>query len=355
MNRIDAPVDIKLRDFRPRPMLKVAEHHPQRFPVPTIDAHNHLGRWLTPSWSVPDVGALIAMMDRLNIGKIVNLDGSWGEELDASLARYDRAHPGRFATFCRLDWSEAGTAGWARRLANSVRESASRGAKGLKLWKDIGLRNRDENGALIFLDDPRLAPIWEEVAAARLPVLVHIADPAAFFEPLDAHNERIEELIENPDWHFYGPEFPGLERLLASLEICVAANPGITFIGAHVGCYAEDLGWVGRMLTTYPNFNIDISARIAELGRQPRAARRLMLEHADRVVFGTDVFPPQESDYLRYLRFLSTEDEHFPYSDDDPPGTGRWMISGVHLPEDVLTKLLTTNAARILAPTAERS
>ena len=96
MNRIDAPVDIKLRDFRPRPMLKVAEHHPQRFPVPTIDAHNHLGRWLTPSWSVPDVGALIAMMDRLNIGKIVNLDGSWGEELDAGLARYDRAHPGAF-------------------------------------------------------------------------------------------------------------------------------------------------------------------------------------------------------------------------------------------------------------------
>src|SRR5262249_2173626 len=154
--------------------------------------------------------------------------------------------------------------------------------------------------------------------------------------PLDATNERIEELLAHPDWHFYGPEFPSLQRLLDSLEGCVAANPRIPFIGAHVRCYAEDLAWVDRMITSYPNFNIDTSARIAEVGRQPRAARKLFLKHPQRVLFGTDVFPARTTDYRRYLRFLSTDDEHFPYSDRNPPGTGRWMISAIDLPGDVL-------------------
>ena len=344
--------NIALKDYRPVPMVRLEAHHPMRFPVPTVDIHNHLGRWLTPSWSVPDVGELLAMMDRLNIATIVNLDGSWGEELSAGIERYDRAHPGRFATFCRLDWTEAQTEGWGERLAATVRDSLKRGARGLKLWKDIGLTNRDENGELFFLDDKRLTPVFDVVAEAGVPVLVHIADPIAFFRPLDASNERLEELIENPDWHFYGPQFPSFERLMDSLEATVAANPDVTFIGAHVGCIAEDLAWVDRVLTAYPNFNIDISARIAELGRQPRATRRLMLKHPKRVLFGTDVFPPQESDYLRYLRFLSTDDEHFPYSEDNPPGVGRWAISGLHLPYDVLTDVLAGNAARILPMTA---
>jgi predicted TIM-barrel fold metal-dependent hydrolase len=345
--------DLLLREFRPEPMLRVAEHHPERFPVPAVDVHNHLGRWHSKSWSIPDVDKFLALLDDCHVWAVVNLDGGWSEELEANLDRYDRAHPGRFATFCRLDWSEARRAGWGERLAASVRDSAARGAAGVKLWKDVGLRLKDERGDLFFLDDPRLTPVWEAIADTRLPVLVHTADPAAFFRPLDATNERFEELIAHPDWHFYGPEFPSLTRLLDSLEHCVAANPKVTFIGAHVGCYAEDLGWVDRMLASYPNFNIDIAARIAELGRQPRATRRLILKHPDRVLFGTDVFPPKADDYWRYLRFLGTDDEYFPYSGSNPPGTGRWTISGIHLPDDVLGQVAGGNARRLLPSITE--
>jgi len=345
----DQPIgDILLKDFRPEPTVKLPEHHPERFPGPAIDAHNHLGRWFTETWSVPDVGALLDLMDACNIHGIVNLDGMWRDELEANLDRYDRAHPGRFATFCQLDWTEAKQAGWGERLAASIRDSVSRGARGLKLWKDVGLTRRDENDKLFLLDDPRLEPVWAAVAEARIPVLVHSADPAAFFRPLDETNERLEELIRHPDWHFYGPQFPTMMELLDALERVVANNPTIPFIAAHVGCYAEDLGWVDRVLTAYPNFNVDISARIAELGRQPRAARRLVLKHPDRVVLGTDVFPPTASAYRRYLRFLSTDDENFPYSDSNPPGTGRWRISAIDLPADVLTKVMRTNAERIV-------
>lgn len=341
-------VDLLLRDFRPVQMVKLPEHHPERFPTPAYDAHNHLGRWHTSNWVIPDVPAFIATMDEVNVAGVVNLDGAWGDELETNLDRYDRAYPGRFATFARLDWTETKSAGWGERLALSLRDSARRGASGLKLWKDIGLRLKDEHGELFFLDDPRLAPVWAAVAEAKIPILVHIADPAAFFRPLDATNERYEELVRHPDWHFYGPEFPSLQRLLDSLENCVAANPGVPFIGAHVGCYAEDLGWVDRMLTSYPNFNIDISARIAELGRQPRATRRLFLKHPTRVLLGTDIFGAKATDYQRYLRFLSTDDECFPYSESNPPGTGRWTISAIDLPDDVLATVTSHNARRLI-------
>jgi len=340
--------EIKLKDFRPEPMVKLAEHHPQRFPSPAIDAHNHLGRWLTQSWSVADVGALLAMMDEVNVRGIVNLDGRWGEELENNLNRYDRAHPGKFATFCQLDWNEAKTAGWGERLAASIRDSVKRGAKGLKLWKDVGLTRKDENDKLFFFDDPRLRPMWEAVAEAHIPVLWHTADPAAFFQPLDATNERLEALVNHPDWHFYGPQFPSLQELLDRFERVIAATPPIPFIGAHVGCYAEDLGWVDRMMTSYTNFHADISARVAELGRQPRATRRLVLKHPDQVVFGTDVFPPKATDYRLYLRFLATDDEYFSYSSRNPPGSGRWRISGIDLPDDVLTRVTRTNAERLV-------
>lgn len=341
-------LDLPLRQFRPEPMVKLAAHFPERFPVPAIDVHNHLGRWHRGQWTVSDVGALLATMDECNVRASVNLDGNWDDELEANLDRYDRPYPGRFATFCRLDWSQAGEAGWGERLAKSLRDSARRGAKGLKLWKDIGLRCRDEHNELFFLDDPRLAPVWAAVAEVGIPVLVHTADPAAFFQPLNEKNERLEELSAHPDWHFYGPGFPSLQRLLDALERCVAENPRINFIGAHVGCYAEDLFWVDRLLTTYPNFNVDIGARIAELGRQPRAARRLTLKHPERVLFGTDSFPPSADVYRRYLRFLATDDEYFPYSKENPPGTGRWMISALDLPEDVLEKVVRDNARRLV-------
>ena len=123
---------------------------------------------------------------------------------------------------------------------------------------------------------------------------------------------------------------------MAALEAIVAAHPATTFIGVHAGCCAEDLAWVSQMLEQYPNFNIDIAARIAELGRQPRATRALIMNHPGRVLFGTDEIPPKRSTYEIYFRFLETADECFPYSPDNPPGSGRWPISGLDLPADVL-------------------
>jgi predicted TIM-barrel fold metal-dependent hydrolase len=181
-----------------------------------------------------------------------------------------------------------------------------------------------------------------------LPVLIHTADPVAFFDPVDRRNERIEELGVHPEWSFAGPGFPSFERLMTALEALVAAHPGTTFIAAHVGCHAEDLAHVDRLLRAYPHLMIDFSARIAELGRQPRAAAALFRAHASRILFGTDRYPPDRGTYRRYYRFLETADEHFAYGPGAVPSQGRWAISALDLSEDVLRAIYRDTPRRVL-------
>jgi predicted TIM-barrel fold metal-dependent hydrolase len=342
--------DLPLRAYRPEASVRLPRHLVPRARFPAVDAHNHLGRWLTRDggWAARDVDSLLADMESCNIQAIVNLDGRWGDELEDNLDRYDRAHPGRFATFCHLDRTALSAAGWPDRIARDLRASAAAGAKGLKVWKDLGLGLRDERGEPLLPDDERLAGVWETAAELSMPIVIHVADPVAFFEPVDERNERLEELLVHPEWSFADPRFPRFERLIEALEAVVAAHPATTFIGAHVGCFAEDLAWVDRMLTTYPNFHVDIAARIAELGRQPRAARRLLMEHPGRVLFGIDLFPPDPADYAIHFRFLETEDEYFDYATDDVPPEGRWTISGLALPDAVLRKVYADNARRLI-------
>lgn len=346
--RLDA---LPLSQYRPQSMLRNVQSRVISAPIPAIDAHAHLGRWLTDGeWAVDDVEGLVQIMDSANVASVVNFDGRWGAELEANLERYDRRYPGRFLTFCHVDWTvlrnpklNEGT------LVQGLERSARAGARGLKVWKDLGLGVRDTHDKLVLPDDPRLDALWDAAGQLRIPVAIHTADPVAFFEPVDNRNERLEELIAHPEWSFASPRLPSFHRLMEALEAVVASHPATTFIGLHVGCYAEDLAWVTRMLTSYGNFYIDIAARIAELGRQPRATRALVLRHPDRILFGTDEIPPNQEMYEIYFRFLETADESFNYSTIDPPPTGRWTISGIDLPADILENVYSRNARRVLA------
>lgn len=341
--------ELRLRDYRPRPMLRVPVRAPAPPRFPTVDAHQHLGRWLTGDWAAPDVRALLDLMDAANVRAIVNLDGR-RDELEANLERYDRAHPGRFVTFGQVEWDEPARGGdFGARMAAQLREAVALGAYGMKVWKVLGTSVRDDAGRLVMPDDERLDPLWSAAADEGVPVTIHVADPVAFFEPLDEANERLEELLEHPDWWFGDrTRFPAFEEIVGALERLVARHLATTFIGAHVGCDAEDLAWVARMLGAYPNFHVDLAARIAELGRQPRAARALFTAFPDRILFGTDDFPPSLETYTTHARFLETADEHFAYAPDDVPPQGLWAISGLDLPDDALRAIYAGNAERLI-------
>lgn len=341
---------MQLKDYRPRPALVARASEVKKPKYPVIDAHNHLAPPFGGGWDQRPVPELLDVLDEAGIEMYVDLDGGWGESiLESHLDYFKAAAPDRFRVFGGVDWSQWAAKGnrfpeWA---AGRLRQQAARGAEGLKIWKPFGLKVTDDQGNLAAVDDTRLDPIWATAGELGLPVLAHVADPVAFFQPLDQFNERWEELQAHPDWHFPSPPYPSFLSIVNGFANLVSRHPQTTFIGAHVGCYAENLAWVGDLMDRCPNFNVDIGARIPELGRQPYAARRFFIEHADQILFGTDMGADVEM-YRIHYRFLETDDEYFSYDQDDPPGAGRWQIYGLFLPDEVLEKVYNGNARRLL-------
>ena len=348
----DGLASLALRAWQPRSALIAPETVIKRSAVPCIDIHNHLGRWLSENgeWMIDDVPELLGTMDGHNVQSIVNLDGMWADELEANLDRYDRRYPDRLVTFCQLDWNALAEPRGVETLESSLRRSAASGARGIKVWKNLGLHVREKTGQLILPDDERVVHLMRVAGELGLPVLIHTADPKAFFEPADEHNERIDELIEQPDWWFGDRgRFPSFLRLLGAHTALVLACPDTQFIGAHVGCAAEDLPLVESLLARADNYSIDIAGRMAELGRQPRAFRALVERFPDRILFGTDIYPATSEQYRLHFRFLETADEAFAYAPESPiPPQGRWTVSGLALAARELSAIYRDNARRVL-------
>ena len=348
--------DLRLVDYRPVRRLRVPEHRIERPRFPVVDAHNHLGPGFSGGWDKRPVAELLAALDEAGVETVVDLDVEQRVGLAERMASYGGQHPTRFVHFTGLAYDE-----WAERPdfgemeAQHLEAAAGLGARGLKVWKPLGLRARDPQGHVVAVDDERLDPFWAMAARLDLPIVVHVADPMAFFDPLDERNERWEELHEHPDWHFWPPRsevgddagFAAFDEILAAFDRVIGRHPETTFIGAHVGCASEDLAFVSAMLDRHPNYHVDMSARMAELGRQPYTARAFFLRYADRILFGTDLGYDPEM-YRVHYRFLETMDESFDYSTDETPPQGRWQIHGLGLPDDVLRKVYADNARRLI-------
>jgi predicted TIM-barrel fold metal-dependent hydrolase len=255
-----------------------------------------------------------------------------------------KPYPGRFMVFAQMDWSKIDDPDFSAKMVWQLDDAVQRGARGLKVLKDLGLAVRDKNGKLVPIDDERLDPVWEECGKLGIPVPIHSTDPEAFFAPIDNHNERYEELMHNPSWSFYGPKFPIKEKLLEERNHVFAKHPHTTFVALHVANWPENLDVVSAWPKQYPNMLVEFGAREAELGRQPRRARQFFMDFQDRIMFGTD----SELDpnmYANPFRWLETGDEYFDYW--GYPGQGRWEIYGMELPDAVLEKVYHKNAERL--------
>lgn len=332
-----AEVSLPLSQFHPRSMLVTPEHLPERPRFPAIDYHNHL--------DALDPRHVLEVMDACGIEHIVNITMQTGESALRMIDKFCQADASRFSTIAWMDWSSVEREDFVAVTLDRLERQVERGAVGLKFWKDLGLSVRDRSGELLRVDDERLAPIFDKAAELNTPVMFHTADPAAFFLPIDAENERYEELAAHPDWGFSGSQYSKHE-LLDQRDRVFARHPRTTFVAAHVAESGEDLSRVASMLDTYPNVLIDISARTPELGRQPYSARKFFLRFADRILFGTDLLP-EVSMYRLYFRFLETADEYFEYP-SHASRQGRWNIYGIDLPDDVLEKIYRKNAERLL-------
>ena len=358
---------LPLSEFFPDPQAKLSTTTLTGAKYPVVDVHTHF--WIRLKHDPAQLRAFVKLMDRNNIAIAVSLDGQLGYgplpgRLQEQIDYLWRDFKDRFVIFANINWQGDGDAAtpsswdchradFAHRTVLALEAAKRQGISGVKVFKSFGLHIKNPDGSLIAIDDPRFDPIWAACGRLGLPVIMHTADPSAFFEPITPHNERYEELVRHPEWHYPPDEFPRREELHAARDRLFARHRDTTFIAAHLGNDGEDLVATARLLDEHPNVVLEIASRISELGRQPYSSRDFLIKYQDRVMFGTDG-PWPELRYQRYWRFLETKDEFFPYSEKPFPPQGFWNIYGIFLPDDVLRKIYQQNAARIIPGVAER-
>jgi predicted TIM-barrel fold metal-dependent hydrolase len=327
-------------DYKPRSTLEVAEHPVPRAKFPVIDIHSHQPTPITAE----QFDRVVKGMEANNLRLLVNLSGGSGERLRQGLqAIASSPHKDRMVLFANVDFSGAGTPGWAAKAAAQLEADIKAGARGLKIFKSLGLRDRKADGSRLKVDDPELDPLWETCGRLGVPVLIHTAEPQEFFEPIDFHNERWLELALYRDRRYPAGQFPRFEELLAERDRMFKRHPKTKFIAAHFGYRANDLQKAAEMLESMPNVYPEVAAILAELGRQPRAAHAFFVKYQDRILFGKDSYQPDEYPY--YWRVFETSDEYFDYYRDYH---AFWKLYGMGLPDEVLKKLYYKNALKLV-------
>jgi predicted TIM-barrel fold metal-dependent hydrolase len=330
--------DLGIREYKPKSTLVVPQHPVPRAKYPVVDVHSH-------HWNLTPEGykQVVRDMDALNLRVLVNLSGGTGDRLRQMLQLIARSPaPDRMVVFANPSWEDIDEPGYGARAAERLEADIRAGARGLKVFKDLGLLVK-RHGQRVPVDDPELDPLWETCARLHVPVLIHTGEPAPFFDTVDEHNERWLELQVHPERRRPSSAYPGFEALIAERDRMFARHPRTMFIAAHMAFHANDLGRLGRLLDRLPNVYVETGAILAELGRQPRAARAFFEKYQDRVLFGKDSWAPGEYPY--YWRTFETADEYFDYYRDYH---AFWKIYGMDLPDVVLRKLYYANALRIV-------
>jgi predicted TIM-barrel fold metal-dependent hydrolase len=335
-------LDLKMdfEEYDPPSTLVVPEHPLTRAKFPFIDVHNH-------QWNMPtqDLTELTKIMDNLNMAVMVNLSGRGRgstEYLDKTLENVKKTQPKRFIVFTNMDFAAIDDPEWQGRMLKQLEDDVKKGAKGLKIYKNLGLFNVDNKGRRIHIDDPRIDPIWEKCGELGIPVLIHSADPKQFWQPIDKDNERWLELKLHPGRR-HDTDSVKWETVIAEQHNIFKKHPKTKFINAHLGWYGSDLKKLGELMDKFPNMYTEIGAVIAELGRQPRVAKAFLTKYQDRVMFGKDSWVPEE--YATYFRVLETADDYFPYH---KRYHAFWRMYGLDLSDDVLKKIYYKNALKVI-------
>ena len=330
--------NLTFEEYDPKSTLVVPEHKTPRAKFPLIDIHSHHST-MTPEY----VDKLIKEMDSINLRVIVNLSGGSGERLKQVVTAMKGRYPDRFVVFANVMTNDINEPGFGQRAAARLAEDVKNGAQGLKIFKNFGMDLKYKNGDRVKVDDPEWDPIWAKCAELGIPVLIHVAEPDAFFLPIDKNNERWLELKQFPGRARPPEKYPPFETLMTERNHMLAKNPKTKFILAHMGYHGNHLERLGKLFDTYPNAYVDVAAVLAEIGRQPYTARDFFIKYQDRLIFGKDIYEPSE--YTYYFRVFETRDDYIEYY---RRRHAFWRMYGLYLPDEVLKKVYYKNALRLV-------
>jgi uncharacterized protein len=328
-------------DYRPKSTLVTPAHLVKKAKYPAVDYHGHPQGLLG---SAEGLTTLVTALDSLNVRLMVAADNMSGERLQRAMAVINASPTmkDRVRVLAGIDFRNVGP-GWAEKAVAQLEADVAAGAVGVgEIGKDFGLSIRKPDGSRLKLDDPELDPIWDACARLKLPVFIHTADPQEFFEPVDYTNERWLEISLFPGRRYPPDKFPKFEEVMAERDNLFRKHPKTTFVAAHMGWHANDLGRLGKMMTEMPNLYTEVGAVLYDIGRQPRSAHDFFVKFQDRILFGKDSFQPEEYPY--YWRVFETRDDYFDYYRGYH---AFWKLYGIDLPDSVLKKVYFQNALRL--------
>ncbi len=330
--------EMSFEEYNPTSTLVVPKNEKTQSKFPFIDVHSH-----QRNMDSRDLSELISLMDGLNEGIMVNLSGGNGDRITNAVKHINESYPNRFVVFANVSFDSVGYPGWTEKAVAQLEADVKNGAKGLKIYKSLGLYNKDVNGNRLAIDDMRIDPIWAKCGELGIPVLIHAADPKPFWDEFDADNERWLELKTHQRRKRSATDPAPWEQIIEEQHNMFKKHPKTNFINAHMGWYANDLGKLSALLDEIPNMNVGIAAVIAELGRQPKQAHAFFVKYQNRILFGKDSWKPEE--FPTYFRVLETNDEYFPYY---KKYHAFWAMYGLGLPDIVLKKVYYGNALRLI-------
>lgn len=329
-------------DYRPVSTLVTSAHMVRAAKYPAIDYHGHPRDLITSPDGLAQLGA---SLDSINVRLMIAADVLSGERLQRAVSAI-RASPkmrNRVRVLAGVDFRNVGP-GWADKAVKQLEADIAAGAVGVgEIGKGLGLSIKKADGSRLRIDDPDLDPVWAACSRLGIPVFIHTADPQEFFRPVvDYTNERWLELSLFPGRRYPQDQYPGFDALMTERNNLFRRHPRTTFIAAHMGWHANDLGRLGKLLSDNPNVYTEVGAVLYDIGRQPRSAHDFFVKYQDRILFGKDSFQPEEYPY--YWRVFETRDDYFDYYRDYHAS---WKLYGIDLPDAVLRKVYYQNALRI--------
>lgn len=240
---------------------------------------------------------------------------------------------------------------WAEGVIQELQGSIEKGAIGFKIWKDIGMTFRDSLGNFVFLDDPRFEPILEFMEGSGLTLLTHIGEPKNCWLPIESMTVNGDKsyFTENPQYHMYlHPDYPSHERLMESRDHVLAAYPDLTMVGAHLGSLEWDVAVLAERLERYPNFAVDLAARVCHLQVQDRQkVIDFILKYQDRILYATDMSVSGDNFEERKAWIENEWRSDWSYFATDSLMSSRNLegeFRGLALEKEVLEKIYFTNA-----------
>lgn len=314
--------------------------------VPKIDAHLH---YLTPNGRFIEFATTqFFSMVSPNVDNEVPIDVQW--DISRTILK---GYPRGIAFLATFSADGFASPDFSAKVIRRIEESMRQGASGVKIWKNIGMEIKDSNGRYVLPDHPVFAPIFQYLEEKKIPLLAHLGEPRDCWLPEEEMTDWGDRIYykNHPQYHmFLHPDMPSYEEQIKARDHLLELYPNLIFIGAHLGSLEYNIDELALRFERYPNFAVDMAARIGHLHNQSKEnrehVREFMIKYQDRILYATDteVYDAVMVNFeeaAQNIRNGWRNDWIYLATDSTVRG-----VTGLKLPATVINKIYRKNAER---------